>query len=113
MIKRILLCLCILFCSTTLVNAGDTDEGKEFAKSKGCFRCHGMSGNTGHEGYEGEALFVPVPKLAGQPKNYLIKAMKDFRSGARVEDKMSKLMYIMIDDEIEKLAEYYSAQKRY
>jgi cytochrome c553 len=102
-----LLCLCILFCLTTLAKAGDINEYKAFAKSKGCFQCHGMSGNTGYEDED------PVPKLAGQPKSYLIKAMKDYRSGAREHDVMSLLMAVRTDDEIEKLAEYFFAQKRY
>jgi cytochrome c553 len=103
-----LLCLCILFCLTTLSQAGDIKEYKAFAKSKGCFDCHGLSGNTGDEDKES-----PVPKLAGQPKSYLIKAMKDYRSGARKNDDMFTLMAPRSDDEIEILAEYYSAQKRY
>ena len=76
-----------------------------------------MSGNTGYEHDEeqepDEHKLFPVPKLAGQPKSYLIKAMKDYRSGARKHDVMSLLMSVRTDDEIEKLAEYYSAQKRY
>jgi cytochrome c553 len=103
-----LLCLCILLCLTTLAKAGEVNEYKAFAKSKGCFDCHGMSGNTGNED-----KLSPEPKLAGQPKNYLIKAMKDYRSGARKNDVMSLFMAVRSDDEIEKLAEYYSAQKRY
>jgi len=104
--KIIFLCLYILFCSTSFADTSDTEENKEFARSKGCFRCHGVSGNTG---YESEA----IPKLAGQPKSYLIKAMKDFRFGTRKDELMSIIMSVMTDEEIKKLAEYYSAQKRY
>ena len=76
-----------------------------------------MSGNTGYEHDEkqeqDEQKRFPVPKLAGQPKTYLIKAMKDYRSGARKHDVMSLLMSVRTDDEIEMLAEYYFVQKRY
>ena len=44
---------------------------------------------------------------------YLKKALKDYRSGARDDKTMSVIMTPRTDEEIELLAEYYSAQKRY
>lgn len=85
----------------------DLDAGKALAKSKSCVECHGLSGNTGYE------TDPPVPKLAGQPRAYLIKAMHDYRSGARQDATMSPMMQPRSDDEIELLADYYAAQKRY
>lgn len=91
----------------SMPNAADLEAGKALAKSKGCIECHGLSGNKGFE------TDPPVPKLAGQPRAYLIKAMKDYRSGARQDKTMSVLMAPRTDEDIELLAEYYSAQKRY
>jgi cytochrome c553 len=85
----------------------DLEAGKALAKSKSCVECHGLSGNTGYE------TEPPVPKLAGQPRAYLVKAMRDYRSGARQDDTMSPIMQPRGDDEIELLADYYAAQKRY
>ena len=89
-----LICFSFLACSVP-VYASDLEAGKTLAKSKGCFECHGLSGNKGFE------TNPPVPKLAGQPKAYLVKAMKDHRSGARKES------------DIELLAAYFASQKRY
>lgn len=104
--KTFFLFLVLLSCSTSFANAGETEKNKEFTRSKECFRCHGVSGNTGAES-------DAIPKLAGQPKSYLIKAMKDFRSGARQDRIMSLLMSVRTDEEIEIMAEYYFLQKRY
>ena len=89
------------------VFADEANENKEFAKSKGCFECHGSTGNTGWD------TPPPVPKIAGQPKSYLIKAMNDYKTGARQDNVMNPIMSVRTDEDIERLAEYFSVQKRY
>ena len=93
--------------SFSFANADEASENKEFAKSKGCFECHGSTGNTGWDSPP------PVPKIAGQPKSYLIKAMNDYRTGARQDKQMNLIFSIRTDEDIERLAEHYSTQKRY
>ena len=52
--------------------AGDAAAGK--AKTAVCVGCHGPDGNSTN----------PIwPKLAGQHAAYLVKALKDFKSGVR------------------------------
>lgn len=97
----------IFFVGGNSVYATDLEAGKALAKSKGCFECHGLSGNKEYE------TDPPVPKLAGQPKAYLVKAMKDYRSGARKDETMNVLMGPRSDSDIELLATYFSSQKRY
>lgn len=87
--------------------AADLKAAKSLAKAKGCFQCHGVSGNTGSE------TDPPVPKLAGQPVSYLVKSMKAYRSGERQGGDMNVIMAPRSDEEISLLAEYFSAQKRY
>lgn len=105
--KRLgLVLVAVLF---TSVSAADSEAGKALAKSKGCVDCHGLSGNTGYESDDNR----PVPKIAGQPKQYLVKTLKEYRSGARHDKTMNLLMKSRTDQEIETLAEYYASQKRY
>jgi len=85
--------------------ADESRDNKEFAKSKGCFECHGSTGNTGWD------TPPPVPKIAGQPKSYLIKAMNDYKTGARQDSVMNPIMSVRTDEDIERLAEYFSVQK--
>ena len=96
----------VLFCCSTF--ADEASDNKAFAKSKGCFECHGSTGNTGWDD-----TTPPVPKIAGQPKSYLIKSMNDYKTGARKDEKMNLIMSVRTDEDIERLAEYFSVQKRY
>lgn len=55
--------------------------------------------------------------LAGQPTTYLVKEMQNYASGRR-EDlsknaRMSDLLRKLSDKDIEDLAAFYEAQKRY
>ena len=50
-----------------------------------------------------------APNLAGQSAVYLVKALKDYRSGARKNDMMSLVAPALKDTDIDDLAAYYSA----
>lgn len=66
-----------------------------------CAGCHGVDGNS----------VVPnFPKLAGQQKVYLLREMKDYRSGKRTSDIMTPFVAELGDDDLEKLAAYYAKQ---
>ena len=52
--------------------AANPDAGKE--KSRTCAACHGPDGNS---------PAAEFPKLAGQHYDYLVKSLKDYKSGAR------------------------------
>jgi cytochrome c553 len=55
---------------------------------------------------------VPIfPKLAGQDEGYLLKQLKDFKSGARVDGIMKGLVASLTEKEMANLAAYYSTQK--
>lgn len=65
-----------------------------------CQHCHG---------FEGEASNILYPRLAGQNNNYIIKQLKDFRSGKR-KGTMNDMAAVLKDDEITALAAYFSAK---
>ena len=102
-----IVCFLVVLGSASL--AGELDAGKALAKKNLCFDCHGLSGNS--DLYNENAPYVP--KLAGQPTGYLVKQMKAFRSGSRQDEIMSPLMRNRTDMEIDLLAAYFAAQKRY
>ena len=52
--------------------AGDVKAGRQ--KALQCQACHGL---------DGMAKLPEAPNLAGQNEAYLVKALKDFRGGAR------------------------------
>jgi cytochrome c553 len=51
------------------------------------------------------------PKLAGQQKVYLLRELKDYRSGKRVSEMMGPLVSTLTDEDLTNLADYYAKQK--
>ncbi len=81
--------------------AGNTDSVK--SKIAMCQGCHGI------EGYRTAYPFVyHVPKLGGQHLPYLVKALKDYRSGERNHPTMVGIAGTLSDEDIDALAAYYA-----
>ncbi len=80
--------------------AGDAAAGK--AKSAICAACHGA---------DGIAIAPMYPNLKGQQAAYLVKQLKDFRSGTRNDPVMSAQAKPLSDQDIENLAAYYASLK--
>jgi cytochrome c553 len=78
--------------------AGDVAAGRQ--KALMCQTCHGL---------DGQAKIPEAPSLAGQSVTYLVKALNDYRSGARKNDMMSLVAPTLKDKDVEDLAAYYSA----
>lgn len=53
----------------------------------------------------------PVPRLAGRDSSAIVKAMQDFRSGARAGTVMDRIAKGFTDEEIQAIAAWYAAQK--
>jgi cytochrome c553 len=82
------------------VTAADLEAAKKKVTEL-CQACHGMDGNS------------PVadnPKLAGQYSDYLAKALRDYKSGARKNPVMQGMVGTLSPQDIENLAAYYSVQ---
>ncbi len=80
----------------TAAQSADPAAGK--TRSSQCAACHGANGI---------ATMPDAPNLAGQNETYLVKAMKDYRSGARRHEQMSVMAKGLSDKDIESLAAYY------
>ena len=78
--------------------AADVKAGRQ--KALQCQTCHGL---------DGQAKLPEAPNLAGQGDVYLVKALKDYRSGVRRNDMMSLVARNLKDDDIADLAAYYAA----
>ena len=66
-----------------------------------CAACHGADGNS---------AAADFPKLAGQHYDYLVKAMRDYKSGARKNAIMSPLVANLTQRDLEDLAAFYAHQ---
>lgn len=80
------------------VQAQETSEGQKLSRQ--CSACHGKLGIANDP---------EAPNLAGQSELYLEKSLKDFRSGARQDRRMSLIAQPLTDEQIELLAAWYSS----
>jgi cytochrome c553 len=77
--------------------AGDRAAGRK--KAIQCQACHGL---------DGLSKIPEGPNLAGQDENYLIKALRDYKSGARKNEMMSLVVPNLTEQDIADLAAYYA-----
>ncbi len=66
-----------------------------------CAACHGADGNSTNPLW---------PKLAGQHAAYLVKQLKDFKSGARKDPMMGPMASPLSEADMENLAAFYASQ---
>jgi cytochrome c553 len=71
------------------------------AGAAACSGCHPAS----------TRLTSPVPRLAGRDSAAIVKAMQDFRSGARAGTVMDRIAKGFTDEEIQAIAAWYATQK--
>lgn len=79
--------------------AADDTTGRSLAAT--CTGCHGTNGRS-----EGA-----IPGLIGLQKAYIATAMRDFRDGKRQATVMHQHAKGYTDEQIERIAEYFAAQK--
>lgn len=80
--------------------AADVASGKARAETV-CAACHGKDGNT--------PIDPSYPKLAGQHRDYLERALLDYKSGARKNAIMAGQSQSLSRADIENLAAYYAS----
>ena len=81
--------------------AGDADSGK--LKSQACAACHGPDGNS--------PTSPDFPRLAGQHYDYLLKSLRDYKSGARRNPIMGAQVGGLNSQDLADLAAFYSRQR--
>jgi cytochrome c553 len=77
--------------------AQDAAAGRQQALQ--CQACHGL---------DGLAKVPGAPHLAGQVEEYLVQAMRDYKSGARKNEMMAVVMRQLSEQDIASLAAYYA-----
>lgn len=88
----------VLSTSATQTYAADPANGQVLARQ--CSVCHGKMGLSKDP---------EMPNLAGQSALYLEKSMKDFRSGARQDRRMTLMAQNLSDTDIKDLAAWYAS----
>jgi cytochrome c553 len=79
--------------------AADVNLGRNMAAN--CANCHGTNG----------ASAGGMPALAGQPKDNLVRSLREFRDGKRPATIMHQLSKGYSDEQIELIAAFLAGQK--
>ena len=95
-----LLLLIASFALATVAHGADVTAGQAKAKEI-CQACHGLDGNSAVADY---------PKLGGQYPDYLAKALRDYKSGARKNPIMGGMAGALTTADIDNLSAYYASQ---
>jgi cytochrome c553 len=101
-IKKTLLTLLMFLVTTQAFAAGDYEAGK--IKAYTCTGCHGIVG------YKNTYPTYHVPRIGGQNVEYLVIALKAFKSGERNHSTMNLQAEALSDQDIEDIAVYLAGQ---
>ena len=87
--------------NSTLPVTGDIQAGR--SKAAMCASCHSEDGNSENNAF---------PRLAGQYESYLLRALQDYKSGARSNPMMMGFASTLSDDDMRDVAAFYASQKK-
>ena len=87
--------------------AGNAENGRKLANEginggASCVSCHGADGNA--------PIIETYPKIGGQHQDYLAKALRDYRSGARKNPVMGAMAQPLSAQDIDNVTAYYAKQ---
>ena len=99
--KKLAISLMLSLGLVVTAQAGDAASGKQL--SAACGACHGSDGNSPAASF---------PKLAGLGEKYLLKQLKDFKSGARANPIMAGQVAVLNESQMGDVAAYYASQTR-
>jgi cytochrome c553 len=88
-------------CLNTSARAQSVDISKGRQKAEVCMACHGPDGFT--------TAAPGIPHLAGQDRDYLIKALTAYRIGeSRTDETMTAMAKPLTDTDIQNIAAFFS-----
>jgi cytochrome c553 len=99
-VKNALVLLLLVAAPLSLHAKGDAAAGQK--KAQVCEACHGPTGMSVDPIY---------PNLAGQHKDYIEQALKDYRAGKRTNAIMAGFASNLSNQDIEDLAAWFSSQE--
>ena len=100
----VLLTTCLLSLG---MSSGVQADGAELFKTRACFSCHGMDGNT--------PISPEFPKIAGQNAGYAFNQMRDIKNGARSNGQsaaMKGIMAAVSEEEMKEIAAWLRSLRK-
>ena len=99
--KQVILGCAILVTSSAALAGGDALVGQQ--KAQVCAACHGTKGVAAYE-------TAQAPIIAGQYADYIVHALKDYKSGLRQNPIMQGFAASLSEKDMEDIAAYFSEQ---
>jgi cytochrome c553 len=97
--------VCALLVLVQPLAAGEAKAEGNAAAGRGkaatCVNCHGPAGVS---------TIASYPNIAGQHQEYLLKALRAYRSGERSDATMQAMVAPFSDQDLEDLAAYFASQ---
>jgi cytochrome c553 len=100
--NKLLLAAVALSVSFSVQAGGNAEAGKQRA-AQVCVACHGADGN--------KPSAPDQPVLAGQYPDYIVKALRDYKSGKRSNPIMKGFASGLTVQDMEDVAAWFSSQK--
>lgn len=100
-LRIIAIALTVLATGSGSASAGDVQAGEKLAQQL-CASCHGPTGKAENPLY---------PVLAGQYADYLLHALKSYKSGDRGNAVMAGIASGLSEEDMKNLSAYYAAQE--
>ena len=104
MSKTLTFAVFLVSCAAFVASASAADSSVAAGKAKAdavCAACHGKDGNT--------PIDPSYPKLAGQHRDFLVRSLLDYKSGARKNAIMAAQSQALSRADIDGLASYYAS----
>lgn len=98
--KKLILAAALLAAAPAAFADGDAANGEKLFQNGPCTSCHGKDALGSADQY---------PMLAGQYKDYLIQALRQYKNGGRNNPIMKGMAANLTDQDIKDIAEYLSA----
>jgi cytochrome c553 len=99
--KKLAISLMLSLGLVAVVQAGDAGAGKKISGT--CAACHGQDGNSAAPSF---------PKIAGLGEAYILKQLKNYKSGERENAIMAGQASALSEAQMSDLAAYFSSNKR-
>ena len=99
--KQVILGCVVLVASGAALAGGDALVGQQ--KAQVCAACHGTKGVAAYE-------TAQAPIIAGQYSDYIVRALKDYKSGLRQNPVMQGFAASLAEQDMEDIAAYFSEQ---
>ena len=90
--------------STSVIAAGDPEAGK--TKALACKGCHGIPG------YANVYPTYQVPKVAGQHAEYIVAALKAYKSGQRQHKTMQSQAATLSEQDMADIAAFFAGTEQ-